>query len=161
MIFFLRFVHQVSITLIATGFKRQDDSDGRPLQVHMPLSLSLWSLSQVRSEKKKKIIIEDQPSQAMLQPSKKLENGNYLKSVFQWSGLSYALLSVYVQANQQARGETTYGMNRSPSFADGGLVEIPEFLKKKGRSRYPRAWNSPLFSYITLLSLPSTTYCLR
>ncbi|XP_022144785.1 cell division protein FtsZ homolog 2-1, chloroplastic-like [Momordica charantia] len=65
---------QVSITLIATGFKRQEDGDGRPFQ-----------------------------------------------------------------ASQQARGETGYGMNRSPSFADGGLVEIPEFLKKKGRSRYPRA----------------------
>ncbi|KGN59129.1 cell division protein FtsZ homolog 2-2, chloroplastic [Cucumis sativus] len=65
---------QVSITLIATGFKRQEESEGRPFQV-----------------------------------------------------------------SQQARGETTYGINRSPSFADGGLVEIPEFLKKKGRSRYPRA----------------------
>lgn len=47
--------------------------------------------------------------------------------------------SVYMQASQQARGETTYGINRSSSFPDGGLVEIPEFLKKKGRSRYPRA----------------------
>ncbi|GJS55285.1 cell division protein FtsZ homolog 2-2, chloroplastic-like protein [Tanacetum coccineum] len=32
------------------------------------------------------------------------------------------------------------GMNRrSPAFTEGGSVEIPEFLRKKGRSRYPRA----------------------
>ncbi|XP_071737912.1 cell division protein FtsZ homolog 2-1, chloroplastic-like [Rutidosis leptorrhynchoides] len=62
---------QVSITLIATGFKRQEESDGRTLQ----------------------------------------------------GG----------QADMA-------GMNRrSPAFAEGGSVEIPEFLRKKGRSRYPRA----------------------
>ncbi|GAV82441.1 Tubulin domain-containing protein/FtsZ_C domain-containing protein [Cephalotus follicularis] len=60
---------QVSITLIATGFKRQEETEVRPLQ-----------------------------------------------------------------------GDATLGMNRRPpSFAEGGSVEIPEFLKKKGRSRYPRA----------------------
>ncbi|KAI9122108.1 hypothetical protein K1719_006797 [Acacia pycnantha] len=65
---------QVSITLIATGFKRQEESDGRPLQ-----------------------------------------------------------------ASQLTQGDTTSGINRRPSsFNDGGLVEIPEFLRKKGRSRYPR-----------------------
>ncbi|KAL2587682.1 hypothetical protein GLYMA_13G153300v4 [Glycine max] len=67
---------QVSITLIATGFKRQEESQGRPLQV-----------------------------------------------------------------SQLTQADTTYGTNRrSSSFADGGLFEIPEFLKKKGGgSRYPRA----------------------
>ncbi|KAI3760435.1 hypothetical protein L1987_50830 [Smallanthus sonchifolius] len=62
---------QVSITLIATGFKRQEESDGRNLQG--------------------------------------------------------------VQADAG-------GMNRrSPAFTEGGSFEIPEFLRKKGRSRYPRA----------------------
>ncbi|XP_052172573.1 cell division protein FtsZ homolog 2-1, chloroplastic [Diospyros lotus] len=66
---------QVSITLIATGFKRQEESDGRPLQ-----------------------------------------------------------------ASQLAQGDVTLGANRRPSlFNEGGSVEIPEFLRKKGRSRYPRA----------------------
>lgn len=66
---------QVSITLIATGFKRQEEGDGRP-----------------------------------------------------------------VQAGQLAQRDVTPGINRRPSpFSEGGLVEIPEFLKKKGRSRYPRA----------------------
>lgn len=66
---------QVSITLIATGFKRQEESDGRPLQ-----------------------------------------------------------------AGQIAQGDTGLVMNRRPSsFLEGGSVEIPEFLRKKGRSRYPRA----------------------
>ncbi|PSS23578.1 Cell division protein FtsZ 2-2 like [Actinidia chinensis var. chinensis] len=65
---------QVSITLIATGFKRQE-TDGRPLQ-----------------------------------------------------------------ASQLAQGDATLGINRRPSsFNEGGSVEIPEFLRKKGRSRYPRA----------------------
>ncbi|XP_076900668.1 cell division protein FtsZ homolog 2-2, chloroplastic-like [Bidens hawaiensis] len=62
---------QVSITLIATGFKRQEESDGRTLQ----------------------------------------------------GGQSDVV-----------------GINRrSPAFTEGGSVEIPEFLRKKGRSRYPRA----------------------
>ncbi|GFP99031.1 cell division protein ftsz homolog 2-1 chloroplastic [Phtheirospermum japonicum] len=66
---------QVSITLIATGFKRQEESDGRTLQ-----------------------------------------------------------------ANQMGQGDTNVGLNRRPSsFLEGGSVEIPEFLRKKGRSRYPRA----------------------
>ncbi|XP_027065615.1 cell division protein FtsZ homolog 2-2, chloroplastic-like [Coffea arabica] len=66
---------QVSITLIATGFKRQEESEGRPLQ-----------------------------------------------------------------AGQMAQGDAGLGMNRRPSsFLEGGSVEIPEFLRKKGRSRYPRA----------------------
>lgn len=64
---------QVSITLIATGFKRQEETDGRP------------------------------------------------------------------QASQKSHGDL--GINRRPSssFSEGGSVEIPEFLKKKGRSRFPRA----------------------
>ncbi|CAN4109522.1 unnamed protein product [Withania somnifera] len=66
---------QVSITLIATGFKRQEESDGRPLQ-----------------------------------------------------------------GNQLAQGDANLGSNRLPSsFLEGGSVEIPEFLRKKGGSRYPRA----------------------
>ncbi|XP_065855750.1 cell division protein FtsZ homolog 2-1, chloroplastic [Euphorbia lathyris] len=65
---------QVSITLIATGFKRQEESEGRPP----------------------------------------------------------------IQASQLSQGDT-FGINRRPSsFAESGGVEIPEFLKKKGRSRYPR-----------------------
>ncbi|KAK6778736.1 hypothetical protein RDI58_025454 [Solanum bulbocastanum] len=66
---------QISITLIATGFKRQEESDGRPLQ-----------------------------------------------------------------GNQLAQGDANLGINRRPSsFPEGGSVEIPEFLRKKGGSRYPRA----------------------
>ncbi|XP_057721714.1 cell division protein FtsZ homolog 2-1, chloroplastic [Arachis stenosperma] len=64
---------QVSITLIATGFKRQEESEGRP-----------------------------------------------------------------TQASQLAQGDAIGVGRRSSSFTDGSLVEIPEFLKKKGRSRYPR-----------------------
>ncbi|XWS55987.1 hypothetical protein CRYUN_Cryun09bG0047800 [Craigia yunnanensis] len=65
---------QVSVTLIATGFKRQEESEGRPLQ-----------------------------------------------------------------SGQLAQGDIGLGTNRRPSFSDGGSVDIPEFLKKKGRSRHPRA----------------------
>ncbi|MCD9558688.1 Cell division protein FtsZ [Datura stramonium] len=66
---------QVSITLIATGFKRQEESDARPLQ-----------------------------------------------------------------GNQLAQGDANLGINRRPSsILEGGSVEIPEFLRKKGGSRYPRA----------------------
>ncbi|KAL5545859.1 hypothetical protein UlMin_005546 [Ulmus minor] len=62
---------QVSITLIATGFKRQEESEGRPIP---------------------------------------------------------------------AQGDVALGINRRPSsFTDGSSVEIPDFLKKKGRSRFPRA----------------------
>ncbi|KAI8563052.1 hypothetical protein RHMOL_Rhmol03G0083400 [Rhododendron molle] len=66
---------QISITLIATGFKRQEESDGRTLQ-----------------------------------------------------------------ATQLGQGDVTLGNDRRPSsFYESGSVEIPEFLRKKGRSRYPRA----------------------
>ncbi|KAI5425491.1 cell division protein FtsZ homolog 2-1, chloroplastic [Lathyrus oleraceus] len=64
---------QVSITLIATGFKRQEESEGRP-----------------------------------------------------------------GQASQFTQGDTMVS-RRASTFTDGSLVEIPEFLKKKGRLRYPRA----------------------
>ncbi|KAK8514752.1 hypothetical protein GQ457_02G041220 [Hibiscus cannabinus] len=64
---------QVSITLIATGFKRQEESEGRPLQ-----------------------------------------------------------------AAHVAQGDTGLGINRRP-FNEGSSFDIPEFLKKKGRSRYPGA----------------------
>ncbi|KAF6165947.1 hypothetical protein GIB67_012844 [Kingdonia uniflora] len=67
------FSGQVSITLIATGFKRQEGAEGKPLQ------------------------------------------GNQL-------------------------GQGDVNRRRHSSFTDGSSVEIPEFLKKKGRSRYnPRA----------------------
>ncbi|XP_068658639.1 cell division protein FtsZ homolog 2-2, chloroplastic-like [Aristolochia californica] len=67
---------QVSITLIATGFKRQDEAEGRPLQ-----------------------------------------------------------------GSQLSHGNANTGINRRPSssLADGSPVDIPEFLKKRGQSRYPRA----------------------
>lgn len=66
---------QVSITLIATGFKRQEAGESRPLQ-----------------------------------------------------------------GNQLAQSEaTSQGFNRRPSINESMSVEIPEFLRKKGRSRYPRA----------------------
>ncbi|KAK8633114.1 hypothetical protein V6N13_013968 [Hibiscus sabdariffa] len=64
---------QVSITLIATGFKRQEENEGRPLQ-----------------------------------------------------------------AAHVAQGDAGLGINRRP-FNEGGSFDIPEFLKKKGRSRYPGA----------------------
>nr|AAF23771.1 FtsZ protein [Gentiana lutea] len=67
---------QVSITLIATGFKRQEESDKRSIQA----------------------------------------------------------------GGQLAPGDANQGINRRPSsFSESGSVEIPEFLRKKGRSRYPRA----------------------
>ncbi|KAL4611704.1 hypothetical protein ACB092_08G144600 [Castanea dentata] len=37
-----------------------------------------------------------------------------------------------------ARGDGSFGINRRPSSTEGSLVQIPEFLKKKGRSRYPQ-----------------------
>ncbi|KAF8396413.1 hypothetical protein HHK36_018032 [Tetracentron sinense] len=44
------------------------------------------------------------------------------------------------QGSQLAHGDVTLGINRRPSSStEGGVVEIPEFLQKKGRSRYPRA----------------------
>ncbi|CAL0309960.1 unnamed protein product [Lupinus luteus] len=65
---------QVSITLIATGFKRQEEREGRP-----------------------------------------------------------------TQASQLMQVDPVSFNRRPSSFTDGGFVEIPDFLKKKGRSRYPRA----------------------
>ncbi|XP_021764805.1 cell division protein FtsZ homolog 2-1, chloroplastic-like [Chenopodium quinoa] len=65
---------QVAITLIATGFKRQEEGESRPLQV-----------------------------------------------------------------SQQTQGDGGPGINQRPSFSEASSVEIPEFLRKKGRSRYPRA----------------------
>ncbi|KAL0714260.1 hypothetical protein Bca4012_021239 [Brassica carinata] len=67
------FSGQVSITLIATGFKRQEEGEGRPLQA------------------------------------------------------TQADASMGVTARRP-----------SSSFSEGSSIEIPEFLKKKGRSRYPR-----------------------
>ncbi|KAJ0259696.1 Cell division protein FtsZ 2-2 [Hirschfeldia incana] len=64
---------QVSITLIATGFKRQEEGEGRAAQM--------------------------------------------------------------AQADTSSVGATR---RPSSSFREGGSVEIPEFLKKKGSSRYPR-----------------------
>ena len=67
------FWYKVSITLIATGFKRQEEGEGRAAQMS--------------------------------------------------------------QADTASTGATR---RPSSSFRDGGSVEIPEFLKKKGSSRYPR-----------------------
>ncbi|ESQ52249.1 hypothetical protein EUTSA_v10016595mg [Eutrema salsugineum] len=64
---------QVSITLIATGFKRQEEGEGRAVQM--------------------------------------------------------------AQVDTSSMGATR---RPSSSFREGGSVEIPEFLKKKGSSRYPR-----------------------
>ncbi|TYI98797.1 hypothetical protein E1A91_D01G242100v1 [Gossypium mustelinum] len=43
------------------------------------------------------------------------------------------------QAGRLTQGDTGLGINRRPPFSEGGSVDIPEFLKKKGHSRYPRA----------------------
>ncbi|WVY97895.1 hypothetical protein V8G54_030046 [Vigna mungo] len=67
-------VKKVSITLIATGFKRQEEGEGRP-----------------------------------------------------------------PQATQLTQADSSFGINRRSSSFNDGLFEIPEFLKKKGGSRYPRA----------------------
>ena len=43
------------------------------------------------------------------------------------------------QGTQRAHGDVSLGTNRRLSYADdGGSVEIPEFLRKKGRSLFPR-----------------------
>ncbi|XP_011000927.1 PREDICTED: cell division protein FtsZ homolog 2-1, chloroplastic-like isoform X3 [Populus euphratica] len=39
---------------------------------------------------------------------------------------------------KRAHGDVSLGINRRPSYAEGGSVEIPEFLRKKGRSLFPR-----------------------
>ncbi|GAB2227105.1 hypothetical protein Droror1_Dr00008913 [Drosera rotundifolia] len=44
-----------------------------------------------------------------------------------------------LQSGQVAQGDSNYGFNRRQSFNEGSSVEIPEFLRKKGRSHYPRA----------------------
>ncbi|GAB4856463.1 hypothetical protein Ancab_014378 [Ancistrocladus abbreviatus] len=41
-----------------------------------------------------------------------------------------------LQPSQQAQGDAAFRMNRQPSFGKGTAVEIPEFLRKKGRSCY-------------------------
>jgi cell division protein FtsZ len=43
-----------------------------------------------------------------------------------------------MQGTQRAHGDVSLGTNRRPPYADGGSVEIPEFLRKKGRSLFPR-----------------------
>ncbi|XP_011000928.1 PREDICTED: cell division protein FtsZ homolog 2-2, chloroplastic-like isoform X4 [Populus euphratica] len=42
------------------------------------------------------------------------------------------------KGTQRAHGDVSLGINRRPSYAEGGSVEIPEFLRKKGRSLFPR-----------------------
>lgn len=55
----------------------------------------------------------------------------------------YMSLAIHVQAGQISQGDAGLGMNRRPpSLLEDGSFEIPEFLRKKGRSRYPRAWVS-------------------
>lgn len=97
---------QVSITLIATGFKRQEESDGRPLQVFSSTSLCMFT--------------------------------PHANPVYWWA--SCIICFMMLQGNQLAQGDANLGINRRPSsFLEGGSVEIPEFLRKKGGSRYPRA----------------------
>ncbi|XP_011007122.1 PREDICTED: cell division protein FtsZ homolog 2-1, chloroplastic-like isoform X2 [Populus euphratica] len=43
-----------------------------------------------------------------------------------------------MQGTQRAHGDVSLGTNRRPPYTDGGSVEIPEFLRKKGRSLFPR-----------------------
>ncbi|XAR60136.1 Tubulin GTPase [Bertholletia excelsa] len=43
------------------------------------------------------------------------------------------------ESEGKGRGDINLGINRHRSFTEGGLVDIPEFLRKKGRSRYPQA----------------------
>ncbi|GAB4856456.1 hypothetical protein Ancab_014371 [Ancistrocladus abbreviatus] len=38
--------------------------------------------------------------------------------------------------NRPLQGDAAFRMNRQPSFSKGAAVEIPEFLRKKGRSCY-------------------------
>jgi len=84
---------QVSITLIATGFKRQDEPEGRASKVTLveqllgPPNLDVMTCSHI-----------------CLQP----------------------------KGGQQ--GEN----GRRPSSAEGSMVEIPEFLRRRGPSRFPR-----------------------
>ncbi|KAG6761906.1 hypothetical protein POTOM_035147 [Populus tomentosa] len=42
------------------------------------------------------------------------------------------------KGTQRAHGDVSLGKNRRPSYAEGGSVEIPEFLRKRGRSLFPR-----------------------
>ena len=86
---------QVSITLIATGFKRQDEPEGRASKVTLveqllgPPNLDVMTCSHI-----------------CLQP----------------------------KGGQQ--GEN----GRRPSSAEGSMVEIPEFLRRRGPSRFPRVY---------------------
>ncbi|XP_057479835.1 cell division protein FtsZ homolog 2-1, chloroplastic-like [Actinidia eriantha] len=43
------------------------------------------------------------------------------------------------ESERRGHGDVNLGTNRRPSFTEGGSVEIPEFLRKKGRSRYPHS----------------------
>lgn len=88
---------QVSITLIATGFKRQEESDDPPQQV--PITLHPFPV-----------------------------------------GFPRNLKGLRLHCNFGEMQVDVTGFNRrSTSFSEGSSVEIPEFLRKKGRSRYPRA----------------------
>ncbi|KAJ6671781.1 CELL DIVISION PROTEIN FTSZ-RELATED [Salix viminalis] len=42
------------------------------------------------------------------------------------------------RGTQRGHGDVSLGTNRRPSDPEGGSVEIPEFLRKKGRSLFPR-----------------------
>uniref|UniRef100_A0A5B7AJR9 Uncharacterized protein n=1 Tax=Davidia involucrata TaxID=16924 RepID=A0A5B7AJR9_DAVIN len=60
------------------------------------------------------------------------------------SQVSITLIATGFKRQEQTEGrgqrDVTVGINRrSSSFTEDGSMEIPEFLKKKGRSRYPQA----------------------
>lgn len=67
--------------------------------------------------------------------------------------ISITLIATGFKGQDEIEGKATKGIHqfkygdanpgiaqRSPVATDGGTVEIPEFLKRKGRSRYPRAY---------------------
>ncbi|CAL5423998.1 unnamed protein product [Camellia sinensis] len=54
--------------------------------------------------------------------------------------VSITLIATGFKRQEESEGrDINLGINRRQSFTEGGSVEIPEFLRKKGRSRYPQA----------------------
>ncbi|CAD6334855.1 unnamed protein product [Miscanthus lutarioriparius] len=83
---------QMSITLIATGFKRQDEPEGRASKV------------------------------------------NLVEQLLGPPNLDVILVLTFAQPKGGQQGEN----GRRPSSAEGSMVEIPEFLRRRGPSRFPR-----------------------
>jgi len=99
---------QVSVTLIATGFRRQDETEGRSLQVTR--CSNFWTIYSLCAAST--FLISDMSA---------------------WYGV--------MKGAQLGQG-ANLGTNRrtTSSFTEGSMVDIPEFLRKKGRPRFPRAW---------------------